>query len=177
MSFGLVITIAFVMFLGFLWESRQRYARSRERLTATMKRLAVAGRSEIAGQPVEHWLNVLNQDSPQDLFAVDSAVFIYHGQELFFVNGTIGGPAAQNRCVYRVRRLCFLVAVGRPAVTLLSQQGQVLRLVSGSAELAAFSIFRLSDFAALIRKERSGRRGRGDAGGAEPPLGGTNQTA
>ena len=159
MSFGLVITITFFMSLGFLWESRQRYARSRARLTAWMKRMAVVGRAEIGGHPVEHWLTKLNRSSPQGLVARDSVVFVLSREELFFVNGTLGclTPSA-NKWAYKAKETCFLVGVGEAAVTLLSEHGNEFRLITGSAELAAFSIFRLSAFAALIGKEMGDRR-------------------
>jgi hypothetical protein len=153
--------IAFAVVVSFLLTSRRRYALARGRLTARMKTMAEGGRNEIGGQSVEHWLSMLNQDSPQGLVATDSVVFTYKGQDLFFVNGTIGClTPGGNRWVYKTKEICFLVAVGYAAVGLLSEQRQALRLISGSTELAAFSIFRFLDFAVLLREERRDRRGR-----------------
>jgi hypothetical protein len=159
MSLTLIVTIGFVMFFGFLWESRQRYARSRAMLTARMKKLAVVGRAEIGGRPIEHWLRILNDCSSQGLIAAESIVFFYKGQELFFASGTLGClTPLTNKWGYTTKGLCFVVAVGEAAVTLLSEHGNEFRLITGSAELAAFSIFRLSAFAALIGKEMGDRR-------------------
>lgn len=50
--------------------------------------------------------------------------------------------------------LFYLVAVGRSAVELLADQDRVVRRIAGSTEVAAFSIFRLSDCAAMLAEEK-----------------------
>jgi hypothetical protein len=87
------------------------------------------------------------------------------GQELFFVNGTLGYWTATNRCYYKANRLCFVVAIGAAAVRLVSEYRREFRRIAGWDELAAFSIYRLPDFAALVRKERGDRRRSRENGG------------
>jgi hypothetical protein len=125
-------------------------------MVATVKAMAERGRNEINGQPVEYWLNILNQDATNAIVATDTMVLTYRGQEFFFVLGGVAywGPPSNAGCSCSLAKACFLVAVGESAVRLLSDQGQIFRLITGSAELAAYSIFRWSAFANMLTAEK-----------------------
>ena len=117
--------------------------------------MAEKGPSEINGQSVEHWLNILNKDAPQPLVANDTVVLMYKGREFFFVDGGIAYTVpSKYGWSYRQEEAFFLVAVGQPAVRLLSERQEVFRFRMGSAELAAFSIFRWSDFTEMLMAEK-----------------------
>jgi hypothetical protein len=53
-----------------------------------------------------------------------------------------------------MQKACLLIAVGQPAVRLLSEDERVFRKITGSTELAAFSIFRWPDFVDMLTAER-----------------------
>ena len=149
--------VRIVVFLIFgalmLWLYRQRLAR--KRFVATVKTMAENDQIEIDGQSVEHWLNILNQDENQTLLANDTVVLKYKGREFFFVNGEISYLYydLKNTSSKRMKS-CFLIAVDRSAVWLLSDQEQVFRLIAGSTDLAAFSIYRWSDFVVALMSEK-----------------------
>jgi hypothetical protein len=154
------IPVGFLLILCFFvaWWWRQRVVR--KRIVEAVKAMAESGRNEISGQPVEYWLNILNQDTTQPIIPTDTMVLIYKGQEYFFIDGGIA-YWAQGKCTcsYALQKAFFLVAVGQSAVRLLSQQEQAFRLITGSTELAAFSVFRWSAFAYIVMTEKD-RRGR-----------------
>ena len=131
----------------------QRLARNR--FLATIRTMAEPGRNVIGGQSVEHWLEILNRDTARSLVAIDTLVLMYKGREWFFVNGGIFCRIPEtNRVTYRTAKACFLVAVGETAVRLLAEQERVFRRIAGSADLAAFSIFRWPDFVAMLMAEK-----------------------
>ena len=107
------------------------------------------------GSRSNHWLDILNQDSAYRIIAGDTMVLMYKGREWFFVDGGIGYVSAGKGAVsYGLEKACVLIAVGQSAVGVLSEQKEVFRLISGSAELAAFSVFRWSDFVYMLMAER-----------------------
>jgi hypothetical protein len=147
---GLVALLLLLWFACTAWRHRLR----RKRLLETVKEIAEQGRNEVGGRSVEHWLEVLNQDRRQTLTTNESFVFKYKGQELFFVDGQLTDVVPSKYSVsYRMQSLCFLIAVGKPAVWLLSDQEHVFRKLTGSDELAAFSVFRVSKFDAMLSAE------------------------
>jgi hypothetical protein len=84
-------------------------------------------------------------------------VLTYKGVEFFFVDGAIASLASGVQwdhwyCCFE--KGCFLIAVGQSAVKLLSDDGQMFRLIVGSTELAVFSVFRRSAFTEMLIKER-----------------------
>ena len=129
----------------------------RKRFVATIQGMAEKGRSEIDDQPAEHWLHILIQDANTLLVAMNSMVLRYEGREWFFVRGEIGYRSSEGS--YDMHEEFFLVAIGHSAVTLLSEQERVFRRITGSTELAAFSILRCRDFTSLLRTERKKRSG------------------
>ena len=136
-----------------VWMWRQGLAR--KRFVATIKTMAMRGRNEINGQPVEYWLNILNQDTTQPVIAIDTMVLMYKGCEFFFVDGGLPYIAFGKGGLSRqLEKACLLIAVGQSAVRLLSEQEQVFRLITGSAELAVFSIYRWSDFTNMLMAEK-----------------------
>jgi len=112
------------------------------------------GRIKISGQPVEYWLNILNQDTTQPILAIDTMVLMYKGQYFFFVDGGVCYWTVDKRPSYHLQKAFFLIAVGQSAVRLLSEQEQIFQRIAGSTELAAFSIFRWSDFAYILTAEK-----------------------
>jgi hypothetical protein len=148
-----VLPVAFLLVLCLLvvWWWRQILAR--KRFLAAIKAMADGGRNEISGQPVEHWLDILNQDATQNIAAMDTMVLTYKGQEFFFVDALLGYVTG-GKSSYQTEKACLLIAVGQPAVRLLSEDECVFRKITGSTELAAFSIFRWSDFAYMLMAER-----------------------
>jgi hypothetical protein len=149
----LVLGILFLVFAVSCW----RGSRARKRLVAIIKAAAVGRRNEIDGRSLEQCLDILNQGATQSLVASDAVVVIYEGREVFFVDGTIGYLApSTNSWKYTRKNLCFIVAIGRSAVKFLSEQEQVFRMINGSTELAAFSIFRPSEFANVLMEQAKG---------------------
>lgn len=128
-----------------------RLSRARKRLVSTVARMAEAGRVEIGGQPVEHWLSVLNKNSSWPIAPVNATVLTYQGHNFFFIDGMIVGTMPISRAYSNpFHSALLLLAVGRSAVSLLSAQNHVFRRLSGSADLAVFSIFRWSHFADML---------------------------
>jgi hypothetical protein len=113
-----------------------------------VKTIAETGRDEIDGQPVDYWLEILNQDSPPVLSAKESMVLSFAGRDYFFVSGKV------VYLVYNLKgsssgysmRSCFLIAVGEAAVGFLSKEETIFRKIAGTDDLAAFSIYRWPDF-------------------------------
>jgi hypothetical protein len=142
-----------VLCLLAVWLWQQRHAR--KRFVATIKTMAERGRYEINGQPVEYWLNILNQNTTQPLIAIDTMVLTYKGREFFFIDGGISYTAfGKGGLSCHLEKACLLVAVSQSAVNLLANQEQVFRLITGSTELAAFSVFRWSDFTEMLMAEK-----------------------
>jgi hypothetical protein len=133
-----------------IWAWRKSFARKRH--LAAIKSVSEIGQNEIAGQPFEYWLNILNQDRSQPIIPYDTFVLKYKGQEFFFIDGAIDYIASAKD--YKSQKSFFLIAVGQSAVELLSAEEPVFRLITGAAELAVFSIYRLSDFAYMLMAER-----------------------
>jgi hypothetical protein len=123
-------------------------------MLAKVKALAKHGRDDVCGRPAEHWLNLLNHEASQTIYAYDTFVLAYEGQEFLFVDGGLA-YALQNGHGWTCsrERACILIAVGRPAVALLSENARLFRIVTGSTELVAFTIFRSSAFAAALNPE------------------------
>ena len=143
---GFFVLASLLLFLFWVVQGLWRRG-ARKRLLATVKAMALGGRTEIDGQPVEHWLGVLNRASPYPIIAYETVVLVFKGRELFFLFGAIPYtiPSADHYS-YQTENGLFLVAVGQPAVRLLSEHQHVFRHISGSTELAAFSIFRWQEF-------------------------------
>ena len=146
-----IIPLAILLFLAVWWWWQDL---ARKRFVARIKTMAERGRDEIDGQSVNHYLDILNRDTAQALIAIDTIVVMYKGQQLFFVNGTIGYMTACKN-PWRVSKLCFAVAVGQAVVRLLSEQELILRRITGSSELAAFSVRRWSDFVFMLMTEKT----------------------
>jgi hypothetical protein len=147
----LLAPVGVLLFLCFLLVLPYWQQRARKRFLATIQAMAEKGRSEIDGHPIEHWLNILNQDGKWPVVVADSMVLKYERREWFFVDGWIAYTPAKG--FYGLEKGFFLVAIGRAAVELLSEQERVFRRISGSAELAVFSIYRWSDFTYLLTAE------------------------
>lgn len=145
---GLAILLLFLWFGLTAW----RHRRSQQRLLAIVEDIAERGGNVVGGHSLEHWLDVLNQDGRQALTASEAFVFKYKGQELYFVDGRLA-HLESSYYTNKVQNLFFLVAVGQSAVTLLSDHEHMLRKIAGSEELAAFSVFRVSRFAAMLSAE------------------------
>lgn len=150
MTLRLVVLLPLCLFAVWWW----RQGRARNRLVATIKRMAESGRNEISGQPVEYWLNILNQEATYPIAATDTMVLQYKGQEFFFVDGGIIYIAPGKSACYSLRKVCILGSVGQSGVELLTEQSRVFRFMTGSAELAAFSIFRWSEFVDMLMIEK-----------------------
>jgi hypothetical protein len=152
---GLFWLVVFLMFC--LWGilSWQR-GLARKRFLAAIKTLAKGGRHEIGGQPVEHWLDILNRGTAQSLVAINTMVLTYKGHKFFFIDGGINyiAQGKWSPYYYRRQKTCLLVAVGEPAVRLLSEDERVFHKMTGSTELAAFSIFRWSEFSCMLMAEK-----------------------
>ena len=74
-------------------------------------------------------------------------VLMYKGQEWYFVDGGIAYTTpGRSGWSCNTEKGFFLVAIGQSAVRLLSEQGRIFRLITGSTELAVFSIYRWSQF-------------------------------
>ena len=137
-------------FLVIWWWQR----RAREQFWETIEAMAEKERDEIGGESVEHWLNLLNRGRAQPLVASDAMVLIYQGREWFFVDGGIMFLGAGKHPTYETMKAFFLVAIGPSAVQSLAEQEGVFRLITGSTELAAFSVYRWSDFVEMLVAER-----------------------
>jgi hypothetical protein len=148
---GLLLFVVPLFFFS-MWSWWQHFAR--KRLLASIKTMAEKERSEIGGQPVEHWLNILNQDRTEPIVAGDTMVLTYKGQDYFFVDAGITYVIPSNRAICKIMKAFILVAIGQSAVRLLSEQDRVFRRICGSAELAAFSVYRWSDFAKMLAREK-----------------------
>jgi hypothetical protein len=127
----------------------------RRRFLAKVKFMAESGQTKINGWSVEHWLEIINQQTAQPIIARESMVLNFGGEEFLFADGGIeymaqgkGGP------YYRLAPAFLLVAVGRPAVELLSEDARTFHRLTGTSELAVFSIFRWADFAKMLTAEK-----------------------
>ena len=109
---------------------------------------------KLTAQPVDYWLEILNQGANQELIAYDTMVLRYMGQEFFFVNGGIAYITFSNDGNCNLMKSCFLIAVDQLAVRILSEQEPIFRLIRGTTELAAFSIYRWSDFVTMLMREK-----------------------
>jgi hypothetical protein len=148
---GLLVFLIFCLWGILSW--RRGFAR--KRFLAAIKAMAKGGRNEINGQPVEHWLDVLNQGTAQPLVATVTMVLTYKGHEFFFIDGGISHFVPEEGGLScRMQEACLLIAVGPPAVRLLSEDERVFRKITGSTELAVFSIFRWSDFSYMLTAEK-----------------------
>ena len=121
--------------------------------------MAKKGLDEIGGQKVEKWLDLLNHDSPYTLAADDTVVVRYKGEDLFFIDGTIGcrlGGPPNYICLSRVS---FLQSASH-AVKLLSEQEQLFGKIAGSSDLAAFGVRQVFRFCGYtdVREETGGLR-------------------
>jgi hypothetical protein len=150
MNTKLIVPIAFLILvcLFLVWEWYQTIVR--KRYLATIKAMAESERNDICGKPMEYWLNILNQDRPQPIVAVEAMVLMYRGLDYFFIDGGIGYLSR----TWRLEKAFFLIAVSRPAVDILSEQKQVFRLIAGSSEMAAFSIYLWTAFTQMLKEEK-----------------------
>jgi hypothetical protein len=152
---GVFWLIVFLMFC--LWGALSWWRGfARKRFLAAIKAMGKGGRHEIGGQPVEHWLDILNRGMAQSLVATSTMVLTYRGHKFFFIDGGINYIAQGKWSPYfcRGQKTCLLIAVGEPAVRLLSEDERVFRKITGSTELAAFSVFRWSDFSYMLTAEK-----------------------
>jgi hypothetical protein len=151
--FAILIGFAVLFFLSAVAKLRQNLAR--EKMMATVKRKARRRRTEIGGQPVEYWLELLNQEAAQPIIATETMVLMYQGQEFFFVVGGIYHLVNEKSSSWKseLNEGCFLIAVGESAVRLLSEQKRVFRLITGSTELAIFAVFRQAAFTQMLVKD------------------------
>ena len=149
-SQAIALLCLLLLFVVWWW---QRLARMR--FLTDIRSMDEKGRSEIDGLTAQHWLDILNQDAAHTLVAVDTMVMIFKGREWFFVDGTVGFPRpGATRPHWGTMEGYFLIAIGKSAVQLLAEHESVFRLVAGSAELAAFSIFQWSEFVEMLIMER-----------------------
>jgi hypothetical protein len=140
-----LLGIVFCLSLLAIWRWRQSLAR--KQMLTTIKMMASSTRKDIGGQSVEQCLDILNQDTTRSLVTNNAMVLTYKRQEFFFVEGTIACLLPTKSALgYRRQEAYFLIAIGQSAVRLLSEKEHVFRLMIGSTDLAAFSIFRWSDF-------------------------------
>jgi hypothetical protein len=147
-----LLLVLSILGLFVLWGWWQRIAR--KRFVAEVKTMAESDKTEIDGQPVDYWLDILNRDSPPILAAIETMVLTYKGQNYFFVHGTTCYIIynLKNSTGYSMKS-CFLIAVGEPAVELLFEEQPVFRKITGSTELAAFSIYQWSEFVRMLEME------------------------
>lgn len=128
---------------------------ARKRMVRIVNEVAQRDRNVIRGQPVEYWLNILNQNDAQRIVVVlHTAVLTYRGHEYFFVDGTTRHAASSLRPHDMHGRAFFLVAVDQSAVRLLSQEEHLFRLITGSTQLAVFSISRWPEFTNILEFQR-----------------------
>ena len=149
----ITLMVVSIVVLGplLLWQWRQSI--TRERFAETIKTMAERGRDEISGHTVEYWLNIINSDTTQPIVVTETMVLRYKGREFFFVDGGISYTyAGKNHPAYGLEKGFFLVVVDKSAVNLLFEQGRVFRRIAGTADLAAYSIFRWSDFAKTMTR-------------------------
>jgi hypothetical protein len=132
---------------------RWRLCFVRRRFLATIRMVAQKERSEIGGQPVEYWLNILNQDRTDPIVAICTMTLTYEGQDYYFVDGGISYVLSDKRAYYKMMEAFVLIAIGQSAVRLLAEQERVFRRICGSEDLAAFSVYRWSDFAKMLARE------------------------
>ena len=108
---------------------------------------------KIGERSAEHWLNILNRNAEWTIAITYTMFLRYEGHDYFFVSGQFNQVIYSHSGLPETRNAFFLVAIGKPAVQILSDQDHLFRKISGSEELAAFSIYRWSEFTdALIRK-------------------------
>ena len=129
---------------------------AQKRMEKTVMKMA-KDQEVIGGQLIEYWLDILNLNAERTVGMTYAKVLMYGEYSYFFVSGSLGifipnFPRVENLS----RKAFFLIAIGSPAVQVLANQEHLFRRISGSDELAAFSIYRWSEFTdALIRKGHS----------------------
>ena len=144
--------IMLLMFCLFLCITTFFYWRSNfvpQRMLRLVKNVAGKTQTKICGQPVEHWISILKQNTKVFYYVFNTVVINYQGHSFIFIDAAI--PSTIRR---GFTRKCFLVAVGSPAIKVLSDQEHLFHLFASTTELAAFSIFRHSDFINALSKER-----------------------
>jgi hypothetical protein len=149
-----VLVLGTIVAIWLFWIWRARLLRSQ--FVAKVKIMAKGGQSKIDGHPVEHWLEIVNHQTTRPIVVRESVVLTFKGREFFFADGGIGFMAqGKGGPYYRLAPAFLLVAVGQPAVELLSNEAHVFRLITGTNELAVFSIFRWADFAKMLMAEKT----------------------
>jgi hypothetical protein len=126
----------------------------RRRFVSIIRAMSEKGRTDIDGQTAEHWVEILDQRGEGTIAVIETMVLIYGGREWFFVNGIISRATGGKSGAVDTQSVCFLIAVGEPAVSFMAEQGDVFRLLVGSKGLAAYSVYHWSAFINLLTAER-----------------------
>ena len=150
--FETLVCLLILCLLGIWW---WRQSRARKRFAQTIKMMNKEGVNEIAGQPVEYWLDLLNQDFPQPITAIDTMVLTYKGHDFFFIDGRIPYIATTSGAYWSQQKAFLLIAVEESAARLLSRESALFRRIDTSTEVAAFSIYRWSDFSDRLKTPKS----------------------
>ncbi|MBN1910938.1 MAG: hypothetical protein JW818_14425 [Pirellulales bacterium] len=145
----IVALLIFAALAVWFWQQ----ARARKRFAATIMRLSRSGCDMVGGKPVDYWLDVLNQDTTQPIYAISTTVLMYREHDFFFVDGQLMCWTGGKGCACQMTPGFFLVAVGQSAVSLLAEQEHIFRHITGSTELAIFSVYQWARFARSLKKD------------------------
>ena len=153
---SIVFMAIFCLFCFFWWLWWYSLDRAKKRAIKTVRKMANRGQKEIGGYSVEYWIDLIEQDSSCLIHESKAMALTYKGHDYFFIDGKAvyrDGDYRYARSAGMCQDVLFLIAIGGPAVRFLAKQEHLFRLITGSKDLALFSIFRCSDFADALEEQ------------------------